>query len=364
MFQLQIFSHQLDKLTIINQPKFFNIQFEKKINDAGKLSFSLITNCSQATITNLQRFNRVKLYEDDQILFTGFIDLVQFGAEVHSITCLGMVGYFATVRIESGAELIAGGGGSCASDLIDLMNSYYDSKITVGTCDVTTGFSKTFKFDDFGSAIKAVADTTNGEYEVDDNYKFNFKKTIGEDKSNKITLRYDYFDVVSNNITNKFTYVNDNRNFANKIMASSKTKTVYSTDFDSVEAFGLHTYFLNAGDVDDATLNLLADNELLKRSNPVSIQSLELLPDKFSLSDLHLGDLVATYVITPYFFTDDVYKIVSINVKIETSGNKTITVELGDKTTNKASEDFLTYLQKLDNRVDNLEMQQWESNHI
>jgi hypothetical protein len=356
MYSLKIYNFKKIQLTVINQPHFFDMQFEKKLNDSGRFSFSIFTNYIQANTTFLKRFNKIQLFDDEDIIFTGYIDVVQFGAETHKINCLGALGLLATNRIESAALQVAGGCNTSARQLITDMNSYGVTGISDGTYNAQGGilFDKTFKFDDFLTAIKAVADTARCDFEVDDDFKFNFG-TIGTDKSSSLALRYNCQDYTQNNITDKFNFVNDNRNFANHIIASSQTKTVFKRDETSIADCGVHTYFLNAGDVDNATLENMANTELENRCHGLVIQSIEILPNKIALSNFHLGDLVTVYILTPYFSCNDSYKVIGINVRIEASGEKTITLTVGYKTTNQSEDDFVNYLNNLSNKVNYLE---------
>lgn len=377
MFRLDVYPATGDRTIITSffTPDMTILNWSKRVSDAGTMTFSMPAFSTKATETNLKMYNQVRLWRRSRRtgeylkVWTGYIEAKQQFDDTIEVLCVGMVKLLEKRLTTS----------STAQDVnttLNTMNTDAPTGITVGnitatgTADLDTGFSS------IRTIIDRYADGANAEYEIDDEFAFNFVPLLGSDQSSIYTLVFRRDGSPGNTVqevelgedgermVNRLTGVSHNvTNFGEYQIAYDHATSTYDSD-DSLDTYdrtaitqsGSETkIILNCVDsqvdygydnerfiieeyasFDDATtfqtLQSMADDfvnqrkiplsqyrikpELIRRAFDPASGGRQVIESLLDYNDVSVGDLITVQVRTENQVIDDTRRITEITVTV------------------------------------------------
>ncbi len=198
-YRLDIFgTTDTTPVTSIDSPDITIRRWSKRINAPGVLTFAIQASNTKATEENLRIFRRVRLLRRRQDGLPGYLrvwsgyieEVTQFGDEIE-VECAGMLKFFRK-RWATRDQSLDGDGTALAFDLLDVTNADDgETGVLAGDGGVSTSRNVRLNGDvDILKAWELWAAAHQAEFEIDDDFEFNFVSLLGSDKSGTVTLEY------------------------------------------------------------------------------------------------------------------------------------------------------------------------------
>ncbi len=176
------------------------VSFSKRINGPGRLVYKLPAGSRNASITRLQKYQRVRLdrrkqdgTDQDEAVWYGYVEAhKREDPAEYTVYCAGMLQLFAH-RYTAKDEAFTGQGSTEAFGLLSDTNANDgDTGIVSGSGGVTTTRDvKATGRKDVLSMWGDLADAHKAEFEITDAGVFNFVQSLGSDKTGtSLVLRY------------------------------------------------------------------------------------------------------------------------------------------------------------------------------
>lgn len=356
MIYIKIYNHKYEPITTIYTPEIFNIVFTDKLNEGGTLDFAMYALTKKATEEALQLFNRVELFVDNSIVWSGFISLPKLGRDTHQISCRGLLDIFDDYFIEYKDYQLPSYVGDVVASLLLQANNQYNSYVKQGNINGLSPYNKKVSYSSILSCWKDAVKSDNANIWITpQDRKLHCQIERGSDKSADIFLRYNYNLISAGNIKDNFSVINNGNDYANKLLGQSDSR-IYITQNDSeISKYGVHAKVINYGKVDDNTLFAKTKNDLNNAINNIRVESVEILPKTIENSSIEVGDIVTVDILNENYKIKEPYKISEKTVKIESTNELTISLKLTKKVSNKASVSLVDYFNDITKRVSNLE---------
>ena len=361
MYRINVYDFTgVTQLTSLFVPaNVYGLQYSTELSKAGSATFKIKTLDSKATATNLQLYNRIKIYNGGSVVFSGFIETLQVDVNEIEVQCPGILALFQK-RIKS---LIINGSymptsGVAAFKLLTDTNADQDTGIVAGT-DTTANTLHNLEMSHspiFTSWQKLVqlADT---DMEIDFDGNFNIG-TVGTDKSATVIFRY-----IQGQINTATMYEFDvqvsGKDMANSIRGkgSSWSITATSSDAASKSQFGLlekmYSSPQNTGSVADLTAEL--DTEVLTDKQEFYVPKVRPNLEKMGMDDFIVGDVVGMRLSNGFIDVDETYRVIKKSVRISDSLTPVVDVGLIQSSNNKLPSSFFDDIIDLRDRVGRIE---------
>lgn len=341
MYRIEISSPSGTILTGLSSPNVVVEGWSKRINSAGRMTFSLHKYDAKATETNISMYNRVLLLRkkrdatgEYQKTWLGYIEGVYQEGDRVRVVCAGMLDLFRK-RYTGASEQFNGEGSTEAFDLLTATNSNDgDTGIVTGTGGVTTERDLTLNSVEILSAWEEIAMAHDAEFEIDDDGQFNFVDSLGTDQSSTVEFNFRLDGEPGTNVDDVETG-EDGRDMANKIIAASSVGgglTGTYSDATSQTAYGVLIERRTFNDANDqTTLDALGNAYLGQKAYPITdfrvkptLSSRTFNPisgamemSGFLYDDVSLGDLITANIYTQNLTISEAKRVAEIEVEVD-----------------------------------------------
>ncbi|MFA6315518.1 MAG: hypothetical protein WC648_04090 [Candidatus Paceibacterota bacterium] len=374
-YNIKIYDHKWNSLGRIYQPDILDITYEHRLSEAGSMTLSVLAKNKWANSTVLQKLNKIELLYGDVVIWNGIM-FPTFGENVHTLECTSLLGLFdldyvtRNIATNQYANIVANQ--VFAVSLDDNQGIEY-GEISLSNPPL---MSEEIGYVKISEALSNILQISNGEMKIGLDKKFYLLDNIGEDKSSKITFRFNQEFLSISNIKNTYQIVDDISEYANKVTGKSKKRVYYTVvikgkpvelsyqtdqqytaqNVTEIDKYGVVRTFVDFGtELDETTLQQKVHQELNTRIYNKRIENVEVLKDKVNFLDINVGDLVRVELKTKFYNINQISKITSIQNNISDSAENILTVGLTAKERNIAPLTFGDYLTNLNNRINNLE---------
>ena len=248
-------------------------------------------------------------------------------------------------------------GGNAVFELLNTkVNAENDTFISAGITDVTEIFSHDFSDMKAVKAWQKIGEATGGELQVDVDFRLNFKKQIGEERTDTVIFRFIRNLQNANSIDN-FTLLEEGKELFNRITCYGKNRVVSATLEDpvSISKFGLLEKVRHYTQIEDQdTIDRIAQ-ELLDFHKPEKIiPTIAPTTSKIDLFEYGIGDRVRVIIKHALLNFDQAHRILEINITIGRNNEEKIKIKIAEEGT-KAVKSDEEQLAELAERVDDLE---------
>lgn len=360
MYRIIIYDHTgVTPLTTLFVPaNVYELKYSTELNKAGSATFKIKTLDSKATATNLQLFNRVKIYKGTEGEFSGFIEDLHVDINEIEVSCRGMLALFEK-RIKS---LVVNGtyyttSGAAAMALLSQTNSDDDTGITAGT-DTTanTIHNVEFTYSPIFSSWQKLADLADTDFEITFDGVFNMKD-IGNDLTSSVVFRYIQGQINTATIY-EFDVDVSGKDLINFIYArgSSTSLNTTASDATSESQFGLlqdFKSFPQSGHVTDLAneAQTEVDNDKQEFYTPKVRPNIE----KIDVDSFDVGDTVSVKLEAGFISVDQNHRIIKKSVTVSDGLTPVVDVSLLPEGTNKLPSSFFDDIIDLQTRVNRIE---------
>lgn len=356
MIFVKIYNPSYTPITTIYTPDIYSIVYSDKLNEAGSLDFSVYALTAKATGEAMQKGNKVELYIDNKIVWSGLMNTVKLGRDTHQINCIGLLGIFDDYFIEQKDYQLPSCVGDTVASLLSMANQQKNTFIKQGNVDGLSPYNKKVSYATILSCWKDAVKSDNANVWITPNdRKLHCKTERGTDKASDVFLRYNYNLISTANIKDSFQVIDNLNDYANRIIGVSDTRSYKLQNDSEVDQYGLHAKYISYGKVDDNTLFAKVKNELNNYVNNIRVEQLDILPDTIENSSIEVGDIVTVDILNENYQIKEPYKITEKTVKIGSTNQLEISVKVTKKASNKAVVTLVDYFNDITKRVSNLE---------
>ena len=320
---------------------FNSLRYSSKVNEIGRAHFIVRLDNAKATEANLRHYNRIEITDSDgTVRWNGVISKKNVRINQVTIECLSLL-HILDKRLTADSDTLSGNANTKIAGLITTMNSSEDTKIENGVQDVATSIDITFNRNRILNAIRVIADAVNAQFEIDMDMKFNFKVTVGSDKSSSILFQYNTDQIQAANII-EFNVDDIGTEITSKVYGKANTLTSAKEDATIKSNFGLQERSKNFIEPNDqATLDGLTERSTIDEQFSPQITLIPSVADNFEA-----GDVVSVKIKNKLIDIDTTYQILEKKVQL-VNGQKQINVRITSQPT-----DFVRQVKELQNTVD------------
>lgn len=338
MYSINILNRENTAFSKILDPQDLN--FKLTIGGRDTAKFRLPLSHPRAEHENFQKHNRVEIYRvnpkdrtDIRKVWVGYIEAVRIVDENHlEVGCNGLLQLFDKRTVSR--SFTNWQGGAAVFELLNTkVNAEDDTFVSAGLTDITELFSHDFEDIAALKAWEKIAEATGGELSVDVNFRLNFKKQIGEDRTAKVIFRFIRNLQNANSIDN-FTLLEEGKELFNRVVCYGKNRIVSSTkeDAESIAKFGLLEKVRHFTQIEDqATLDRVTQ-ELLDFHKPEKvIPTIEPATSKIDFFEYGIGDRVRVIIKHALLDFDQVHRILEINVSVGRNNEEKIQIKIAEE---------------------------------
>ena len=323
MIRIEVYDKDFNPLTTFFDVDFNNLTHTQAMGRVGSAQFIMDINNQKINEQVLRHFNRIEVVDQTGVRFVGYIDYKKIVDNLITIQCSSLIGILKKRVLPNNFDL-DGLVDDFLRDLLNSVNDFDDTGISVGTMDTAKSVNKSFTDTTIYSIIETIAQTLNAEFEVDKQRRLNFRQFVGKDLRASIRFIHDYQRPQQNNLL-KVDYADDGDTITTG--AIGRTGGGLRAGFSApayVERYGIIEKFVNLSnslslaDLQEATKRLL-------QQNTYSV-SLSIKPD--IADNFEVGDFVKVYIRNRLNTLDADYQILRKVVQYKGDGQRQISVGL------------------------------------
>lgn len=353
MIKIKIYNFdQTVPLTMLTPPAISSLRATLQHMAISTIQFEVDLYDSKATPVNLRKYNRVKLYDGDKWIFSGYIASWKTNdRDSVTVVCKHLFGLFDR-RLTGSNETWNTNAGSAIHGLLTSTNSLKDTKIIVGVNDALSTVNQTFKRQTVYKAWQDIAKAGQVEFEIDENDQLNIKPLVGEDKTSSVVLRFSETQETTNSITT-LDFVSEGDDMANDIIGTGNNLTSEQQDLTSQGLYGLLQKVVSYSDqptqgvLDDLTTDTLTQNKYSKDMPSITLDNKKIKPHS-----LKLGDTVRVILKKGQLINVDAnYRITGLNITWNDNSEPEIKVVLADEFTRNLIPDGIRDIQEMQDRI-------------
>lgn len=356
MYSIHIHDKTFTVLTKLFTPNVFDIQYTNELNKPGSAVFKIRVLDPAANVTNLRVLNRIKIYNDSNGEFIGFIESIRVVLNVIEVRCIGILGLFDKRIVTSTLQAVDAA--LSMQNLLNGTNALDDTFIDFGSSDVVYTINKIdFSRSTLNSAFTKIANTANNsEFEITIDQVLNFKQKLGTDKSSTLILQYISTQIDSANLLD-FDVEITSKDMYNKVIGvGDNNLTSTQQDNTAISSFGLLETPQNFAqtnsqtDLDNETLNFVNSHKV-----EFYIPQVQVDVDKLPPSNFVIGDIVKVVLQYGFVVVSQNYRITKKTVKFSNNGKPQLTLNISPEGTNLLPSSFFNDIVSLGNRIGLLE---------
>lgn len=233
---LKVYDKNLSLLTTYTEKDFINLAYQRTIGEIGDCSFTLAIS-SKTTPANIEHYNRVKVYDDGEHVFTGLITQKKINLNTIDIRCREHT-YILKKRVTTPGYVMNGSLTDVLTSLLATINGIENTGISIGILAGVGSVNLTFNRADIWTVIKQVCESTGNQFDIDPEGKLYTRDTLGNDLSASVYLRYDINQIANANIF-RFDIEDDGDEIVSKAYGESKGLTSNFADTALATKYGL-----------------------------------------------------------------------------------------------------------------------------
>lgn len=305
-----------------------NLSYGWTLNDIDSLTFNIGLEDNKCNESNMQMFNHIEIWDNDQCYWGGVIAGRSFEGSKLKVNCLDYMFLLKFRRLRA-KTYPTRDYGTLMTLLINDVNAILSSGVTIG--NISNGSLQTTRIvqntDYCLDKIKEFNYDANYDFDVDVDRKFNFHIRKGADKP--------YYQLEyggdADNILEAPSLAQDVMSMANSVYSEiqnngSISLSSLAQDNYSQNLYGLveGTFSANNGVTDQATINNQTNGALQRSAYPPNSFSIKAKDSSLCpFSDIQVGDRVTVSLI-PYFGFKSLMRIIKM-VHDENTGVRDIT---------------------------------------
>ena len=330
MYKITLYDKSFNTITTLLNTNFYDVEYSSELNKAGGASFKIRVLDPKATLTNLQLYNRIRIYKGSDIKFTGFIEDLESTATEITVNCIGMLGLFKKRLTSRNIN-----SGSASTELYNILtdtNALDDTIITQGITNVSytiteVEFSRSSVFSAWDKIAKM---SDNAEFKINQvTLALDFKQSIGTDKSASIILQYNINQVARANLFN-FDVKVDGGDMVNSVTGVGKSSiTSTKSDATSKTKYGLLEDTENFSQTVDVTdLGNEAQNFLDEHKVEFYVPKLKIDTSKIDHELFDTGDIINVYLNNGFISFNQSVRIMKKEITINETGTEEVEIKI------------------------------------
>lgn len=319
---IRIYNKDFTKLVTLTDQDFTNLTHQRARGEIGDCSFTVRLSRAKMSEVNLNLYNRVKVFDDGVVKFTGIITQKNIKLDTADVKCRELP-YILKKRIVDNAYVLSGSVNDMITQLIGDMNGVEDTGISIGSLTAVGDINLTFNSADVWTVLKQICEATGNQFEIRDRSLI-VAPTIGEDKSASVLFRYNVNQVANANLFS-FEIEDDGENIVTLAHGKSDALTSNQTDAGLVSEFGTLEKFRDFRVVNtQGVLDDFTESEVSDRIYSPRINLKPSVEDNFEV-----GDIVKIRLKNPLVNINDDFQIIQKRVTYN-GEQKMISVRIND----------------------------------
>ena len=360
MIKIRIYNNDLtEKRTTLTQESYSNLKVSNKKMAIGNASFDVDVYDTKINALNLQKYNRVKIWDNNTLVFNGYISAFRISggqSNVVNVICTHIFGLFEK-RLTGSNDNLTGNAGTRIQDYLTATNLSDNTGITVGTNDIVATATLQFKSQTIFKAWVDLAGAAGVEFEIDDNDTLNVKAALGTDKSTSVIFKY---NELQPNLTNMlgFDLLSEGKDMVNYVIGQAGGSSSTQQDATSQTNYGLlqsvETFNINSGSA--GSLAALATKHLNDNKYSKELPSIEVDTSKVSPYAVTVGDRIRVKVVKGQLVNLDItYVVNEVNIDFVNDNEKKVKLVVADVGTYNRNPNFADDFKKLKDRISAIE---------
>ena len=360
MIKIRIYNYNLsERLTTLTQESYSNLKVSNKKMAIGNATFDVDVYDKKINALNLQKYNRVKIYDNNTLVFNGYISAFRISggaSNVVNVVCTHIFGLFEK-RLTGSNDNLTGNAGDRILDYLAATNASDDTGIDAGTNSISATATLQFKHQTIFKAWLDLARAAAVEFEIDENDQLNIKSSLGSDKSSTIVLRYNERQPNTTNMIG-FDLLSEGKDMANYIIGQAGGSTSTQQDATSQDTFGLlqevETFTINSGSA--GSLAALTQRHLTDNKYSKELPTIEIDTTKIGAYAVQPGDRIKVKVVKGQLVNLDInYVVNEVNIDFVNDKEKKVKLVVADEGTYNKNPNFADDFKKLKDRVSAIE---------
>lgn len=360
MIKIRIYNYNLsERLTTLTQESYSSLKVVNKKMAIGSATFDVDVYDKKINALNLQKYNRVKIWDNAILVFNGYISAFRISggqSNVVNVVCTHVFGLFEK-RLTGSNDNLTGNVGVRIHDYLDATNTSDDTGIAIGINDIVTTATLQFKHQTIFKAWSDLARAGDVEFEIDSSDNLNVVAALGEDKSNSVVFKYNERQPNTTNMIG-FDLLSEGKDMTNYVIGQAGGSTSTQQDATSQDAYGLlqevETFNVNSGSA--GSLAALASRHLTDNKNSKELPSIEVDTSKVSAYAVNPGDRIRVKVVKGQLVNLDItYVVNEVNIDFVNDKEKKVRLVVADVGTHNRNPNFADDFKKLKDRVSSIE---------
>lgn len=320
---IRIYNKSFTKLVTLTEPDFTALTYRRTKGEIGDATFTVNLNRGKMNETNLNLYNRIQVYEDGVVKFTGIITQKIVRLDTAEIRCRELV-YIFKKRLVGSAYSLSGSVNDMVAQLITDINATEATGITAGSMTGVGNVNLTFNNADAWTVLRQLCEATGNQFEMNASREIVVAPMIGTDKSSTVLFRYNVDQVANANLLN-FEIEDDGENIITKAHGKSDAFTSEEDDAGLQSSFGILEKYTDFRVVNtQIVLDEFTASELSDRIYSPKLTLKPNVEDNFEV-----GDLVRIKLKNPLVNINDSFQVLEKRVKYVGS-QKQIDVRIND----------------------------------
>ncbi len=196
---IKLYDKAFNSLASLTEADFINLIYQRTQGEIGDCSFTVKISSAKMTDLNISHYNRVRVYDNGTLVFTGIITQKRVSLTTVDIKCREL-SYILKKRCTTAGYTLSGSIVDTLTTLLTDINAIEDTGISVGILGGGGSVNLTFNRSDVWTAIKQICESTGNQFEISPAGKLNMRTTLGTDLSASVYFRYDVNQVANANI--------------------------------------------------------------------------------------------------------------------------------------------------------------------
>jgi hypothetical protein len=313
MIIIKVYTPLMVSLLTLYESAVDGVEYRRSLKEVGDASFTVRTDDDQITMSTIQHYNKVEIYDDGNLEWFGYIAQKSYSLNTINIRCKEVSGLMKK-RVVGDALTINGDVATGVASVIDTMNGVGVTGITKGYISGTESVNVTFNKETVWNVLKKLAELANMQMLVNVDGSLDFLPDVGADLSASITFKYNEAHLQSANILS-FNIDDDAEGIVNKSYTKSSGYTSTQSDATLITNYGVIEKFENARVVNTQT-DLDSYTQLTLRDSLYT----PTLNIRNNIGSFDVGDLIKLEITHKIVVIDDTFQVVEKRVKFDKRG--------------------------------------------